>query len=102
MRSWFCEGIRSLFAFNGYLYCSICAEEGLFLALDLGGTNFRVILLELSSGSLIREEVKHYHISEELRLGCGERLFDYLAECVSDFVRSQNLTGARLPLGKHS
>lgn len=74
-------------------------EEGLFLALDLGGTNFRMILLELSSGCVIREEVKHYHISEELRLGCGERLFDYLAECVSDFVRSQNLTGAKLPLG---
>ncbi|XP_069680567.1 hexokinase-1-like isoform X2 [Periplaneta americana] len=74
-------------------------EEGLFLALDLGGTNFRVILLELSEGVLIREEVKHYHIGEELRLGCGEKLFDFLAESVSDFVRSQNLTGARLPLG---
>ncbi|PSN39304.1 Hexokinase type 2 [Blattella germanica] len=74
-------------------------EEGLFLALDLGGTNFRVILLELSSGVLIREEVKHYHISEDQRLGCGEKLFDFLAECVSDFVRSQNLTGVRLPLG---
>ncbi|KAJ9592548.1 hypothetical protein L9F63_015783, partial [Diploptera punctata] len=74
-------------------------EEGLYLALDLGGTNFRVILLELSSGCLVREEVKHYHISDELRLGCGERLFDFLAECVCDFVRSQNLTGAKLPLG---
>lgn len=74
-------------------------EEGLFLALDLGGTNFRVILLELSNGALIREQVKHYHIREELRLGCGERLFDFLAECVSDFVRSQNLSGTRLPLG---
>jgi hexokinase len=73
----------------------------MFLALDLGGTNFRVILLELSNGALIREVVKHYHIGEELRLGCGERLFDFLAECVSDFVRSQNLTGTRLPLGKN-
>ncbi|XP_021920962.1 hexokinase-1-like [Zootermopsis nevadensis] len=74
-------------------------EEGMFLALDLGGTNFRVILLELSNGALIREKVKHYHIGEELRLGCGERLFDFLAECVSDFVRSHDLTGIRLPLG---
>jgi hexokinase len=72
----------------------------MFLALDLGGTNFRVILLELSNGALIREQVKHYHIGEEMRLGCGERLFDFLAECISDFVESQNLNGARLPLGK--
>jgi hexokinase len=72
----------------------------MFLALDLGGTNFRVILLELSNGALTREHVKHYHIGEELRLGCGERLFDFLAECVSDFVQSQNLNGTRLPLGK--
>jgi hexokinase len=72
----------------------------MFLALDLGGTNFRVILLELSNGALVREQVKHYHIGEELRLGCGEQLFDFLAECVSDFVRSQNLNGTVLPLGK--
>jgi hexokinase len=72
----------------------------MFLALDLGGTNFRVILLELSNGTVIQEKVKHYHIGEELRLGHGERLFDFLAECVSDFVQCQNLTGIRLPLGK--
>nr|CAD7196937.1 unnamed protein product [Timema douglasi] len=74
-------------------------EEGLFLALDLGGTNFRVILLELYQGSVVREEVKHYHIREEQRLGCGEKLFDFLADSVSDFVRGQKLTGTRLPLG---
>ena len=48
----------------------------------------------------MRQHVKHYHIGEELRLGCGERLFDFLAECVSDFVRIQNLHGKKLPLGK--
>ena len=82
------------------IYGLFCPEEGLFLALDLGGTNFRVILLELANGVVMRQHVKHYHIGEELRLGCGERLFDFLAECVSDFVRSQNLNGTKLPLGK--
>ena len=80
--------------------CLFCPEEGLFLALDLGGTNFRVILLELANGVVMRQHVKHYHIGEELRLGCGERLFDFLAESVSDFVQSQNLNGTKLPLGK--
>ncbi len=32
-------------------------EEGHFLALDLGGTNFRVMLLELKAGKITREEV---------------------------------------------
>ena len=68
--------------------------------MDLGGTNFRVILLELANGVVMRQHVKHYHIGEELRLGCGERLFDFLAESVSDFVQSQNLNGTKLPLGK--
>ena len=34
----------------------------MFLALDLGGTNFRVLLLELRAGQLVRENVKQYHI----------------------------------------
>ncbi|XP_060821601.1 hexokinase-1-like isoform X1 [Bombus pascuorum] len=74
-------------------------EEGLYLALDLGGTNFRVLLLELLHGTPIREEVKKYHISSDLRVGSGIRLFDYLAECVSDFVISQGLQDVELPLG---
>nr|XP_012152917.1 PREDICTED: intraflagellar transport protein 88 homolog isoform X9 [Megachile rotundata] len=74
-------------------------EEGLYLALDLGGTNFRVLLLELAHGTPIREEVKKYHISSDLRVGSGIRLFDYLAECVSDFVIAQGLQDVELPLG---
>ena len=74
-------------------------EEGLYLGLDLGGTNFRVLLLELAHGKPVREEVKKYHISSELRVGSAIRLFDYLAECVSDFVIAQGLQDVELPLG---
>lgn len=70
------------------------------MALDLGGTNFRVLLLELDRGIPKREEVKKYHISSDLRVGSGIRLFDYLAECVSDFVIAQGLQDVELPLGK--
>ncbi|XP_071439934.1 hexokinase-4-like [Hetaerina americana] len=69
-------------------------EEGLYLALDLGGTNFRVILLELAHSpdggkvkdSGLREEVKRYDVPESLRLGEGTKLFDYLAYCIHDFM----------------
>lgn len=74
-------------------------EEGLFLGLDLGGTNFRVLLLELMNGAIVREEVKSYHIGPELRVGSGLPLFDYLAECVSAFVIDQGLQDVELPLG---
>ncbi|KYQ51292.1 Hexokinase type 2 [Trachymyrmex zeteki] len=74
-------------------------EEGLYLALDLGGTNFRVLLLELAHGAPIRQEVKQYYIGSELRVGSAIPLFDYLAECVSDFVISQGLQNVELPLG---
>ncbi|XP_054002701.1 hexokinase-2-like [Hylaeus anthracinus] len=75
------------------------SEEGLYLALDLGGTNFRVLLLELAHGKPIREEMKMFHISSDLRVGSGFRLFDYLAECVSDFVIALGLQDVELPLG---
>lgn len=78
----------------------ILAEEGLYLALDLGGTNFRVLLLELAHGAPIRQEVKRYYIGSELRVGSAIPLFDYLAECVSDFVIAQGLQDVELPLGK--
>ncbi|XP_023939670.2 hexokinase-2-like [Bicyclus anynana] len=74
-------------------------EEGVFLALDLGGTNFRVLLLELRAGQLVREDVKHYHISDELRLGSGADLFNFLADCVQDFVRAEGLEHEEMSLG---
>lgn len=66
-------------------------EEGTYLALDLGGTNFRVIYLEFAKGDILKEEFKFYHISDEARLGCGISLFDYLAECVKDFMFTKNM-----------
>lgn len=72
------------------------------MALDLGGTNFRVLLLELANGAPIREEVKRYYIGSELRVGSAVSLFDHLAKCVSDFVIAQGLQDVELPLGKLS
>ncbi|CAG9109481.1 unnamed protein product [Plutella xylostella] len=74
-------------------------EQGVFLALDLGGTNFRVLLLELEAGRLVREDVKQYHISDELRLGPGVDLFNFLADCVQDFVITEGLEKEEMPLG---
>ncbi len=75
-------------------------ERGKYLALDLGGTNFRVLLLELANGRILKEEFKFYHISDEARLGCGIELFDYLAECVKDFMKLKNISvDEKMPMG---
>lgn len=73
-------------------------EEGKFLALDLGGTNFRVILVELD-GSEFHMDNETYSLSQQLMHGPGSQLFDYIADCLHKFVTRRNLNGHRLPLG---
>lgn len=74
-------------------------ETGDFLALDLGGTNFRILLISLQNENVVREEVMQYHISDDLRLGEGEVLFDYLADCLYDFVHKCGVASRRLVMG---
>ena len=64
-------------------------ENGRYLALDLGGTNFRVMLLQMENGKIIHEDVEYYSVQEETRLGSGEKLFDFLASCIADFVQKK-------------
>jgi len=74
-------------------------EKGEFLALDLGGTNFRVILLKLEPSLDLECIVKYYTVPENLRLGEGVLLFEFLADCVFDFLEENNLVEEKLPLG---
>lgn len=74
-------------------------ETGRFLALDLGGTNFRVILLDIEAGQITSEVVKRYHIPDETRLGIGLDLFDHLAACVDDFVHENGIQDQKTPMG---
>lgn len=57
-------------------------------------------MLDLKDGSVVDESITFYHVDEHLRIGCGYRLFDYLAECIADFVHKQGLGSERLPLGE--
>lgn len=73
-------------------------EDGKFLALDLGGTNFRVILVEVE-GSQFHMQNETYALSQELMHGPGTELFDYIADCLHKFVTQHQLNGHSLPLG---
>ncbi|KAF5900714.1 putative hexokinase HKDC1, partial [Clarias magur] len=76
-------------------------ETGKFLALDLGGTNFRVLVVKIRSG--IRKSVRMYNkiyaIPLEIMQGTGEELFDHIVHCISDFLDYMGMKNVCLPLG---
>lgn len=74
-------------------------EKGHFLALDLGGTNFRVLFIQLKSKEEFIQKSKIYAIPNSLMIGRGEDLFDYIAQCLSDYAHELNIHDDVLPLG---
>lgn len=62
-------------------------EEGTFLALDMGGTNLRVceIILPKAKGEFEIIQSK-YRMPEELKTGTSEELWEYIADCIQQFI----------------
>ncbi|KAJ9577849.1 hypothetical protein L9F63_025290 [Diploptera punctata] len=73
-------------------------EKGKFLALDLGGTNFRVLVVTLDGGNFDMQS-KIYAIPQEIMKGACNMLFDHIASCLADFIKEQALEETDLPLG---
>ncbi|KAI6237660.1 hypothetical protein M3Y95_00288800 [Aphelenchoides besseyi] len=75
------------------------SERGDYLALDLGGTNFRVLLIRLeASKSDISSRI--FRVPDHVQKGTGEALFDHIASCLARFLEEHQLKGGtRLPLG---
>jgi len=74
-------------------------EEGKFLALDLGGTNFRVILMEIGKEGKFDMESNTFSVDKRIMVGSGEALFDHIADCLASFLHERNLQEETLPLG---
>ncbi|KAF7649050.1 hypothetical protein LDENG_00148020 [Lucifuga dentata] len=76
-------------------------ERGDFLALDLGGTNFRVLHVRLMEDQqkVLKMDSQICPIPQEVMMGPGEQLFDHIAACLGDFLDSRNLKSQILPLG---
>ncbi|NXR44520.1 HXK3 protein, partial [Hippolais icterina] len=73
-------------------------ERGDFLALDLGGTNFRVLVVHVTEeGISMASEI--YVIPAAIMQGTGEALFDHIIDCIIDFQTKQSLVTDTLPLG---
>ena len=57
-----------------------------YVALDLGGTNFRVLLIDISDEQ-IEMDSQIYRIPVECMQGTGQALFDHIAKCMCDFIK---------------
>lgn len=74
-------------------------ERGKFLALDLGGTNFRVLFIHLKEEKNYEFQSEIYAFPPNLMVGAGEDLFDYIAKCLADFTKAHKIHDQILPLG---
>ncbi|KAI5290003.1 hexokinase A [Ascosphaera acerosa] len=72
-------------------------EQGSFLALDMGGTNLRVceIVLTDKKGGFDITQSK-YKMPEELKTGTAEELWEYIADCIEQFLEYHH-PGEKLP-----
>ncbi|KAJ4951483.1 hypothetical protein NE237_028315 [Protea cynaroides] len=66
-------------------------EKGLYYALDLGGTNFRVLRVQLGGreGRVVKQEFAEVPIPPHLMIGTSDGLFDYIAKELAKFVASE-------------
>ncbi|MFH1079452.1 MAG: hypothetical protein V1766_04190 [Pseudomonadota bacterium] len=63
-------------------------EKGNYLALDLGGTNIRVLAVALDgNGNATPSAVSRFVIPHETMGGTGDTLFDFTADCIQSFFR---------------
>ncbi|KAF9930340.1 glucokinase [Linnemannia zychae] len=67
-------------------------EVGSYLALDVGGTNLRVVAVHLEGGGKITTRQAKYRIDESLKVGEAKALFDFMAVCVDNFLDEHQIT----------
>lgn len=78
-------------------------ETGTYLALDMGGTNLRVCEITLTEQKSEFDIIQSkYRMPEELKTGTSEELWEYIADCLHQFIETHHGSVANvgtLPLG---
>jgi hexokinase len=83
---------NDLAMFPTFVYQGPTGQEiGEYLVVDLGGSNFRVSHVMIEGRNRIRLNNKIFLIPHSLLLGQGEKLFDYIAECLQRFIDDNRL-----------
>ncbi len=69
-------------------------EKGRYLVLDLGGTNIRIMVVELDGrGNTAVPAVSRFVIPKEAMCGAGEELFSFIADCIGMFIEKHGIGG---------
>uniref|UniRef100_A0A1A9V367 Phosphotransferase n=1 Tax=Glossina austeni TaxID=7395 RepID=A0A1A9V367_GLOAU len=74
-------------------------ERGKFLALDVGGSNFRILLYSIQDFDDIKVESQNFQVPPKVLTGPGEHLFEFFAECMSNFIQTHELQEEEFNLG---
>jgi len=84
-------------------------KSGVYYALDLGGTNFRVLKLTLKDSKVVDTKSAKFKIPmEHVVGGTAEGLFGFIAQSVKDFIKGTSVKNPPLgftfsfPMKKHS
>ncbi|RKP26495.1 hexokinase [Syncephalis pseudoplumigaleata] len=65
-------------------------ETGTYLALDLGGTHLRICAVHLRGGGEIDMSSRKFTVPDTHKINAtGRPLFDYMAECIRQFVEQE-------------
>lgn len=73
-------------------------ETGNYLAIDLGGTNLRVVLVKLGGNRDFDTTQSKYALPSDIRAAKLEELWRFIAECLKKFVEEEFPEGVTEPL----
>ncbi|XP_068658964.1 hexokinase-3-like [Aristolochia californica] len=67
-------------------------ERGIYYGLDLGGTNFRVLRVQLEGrrSPTLKHQVERQPVPQQLMTGSSEELFDFIASALEHFVSQES------------
>lgn len=78
-----------------YVHRPSGSEKGSYIALDLGGTNFRILEVTLKGGARTSApKVMKFALKKNQITGSGEMLFDFLAGCLKTFLKKYKICPA--------
>lgn len=74
--------------------------SGEYYALDLGGTNFRVLQLQIQEGKLLKHRASKFRIPDWAMTGTSDELFGFIADSIRKFEQDKKIErSSRAPLG---
>ncbi|KAF9337256.1 glucokinase [Podila minutissima] len=63
-------------------------ETGLYLAVDMGGTNLRTAAVHLLGDGQVGVTMEKHEITHQLKTGTGQAMFDWIADCTASLLKS--------------